>query len=572
MKFKYFFNMSIIAVIISMAACKDDYLMDGSVITEGPIREDQVWANNDFARGVLYNAYFDVPDRYSIDGNGALLASGTDEAVNSNLNSSINTFNNGTWSPVRTVDDIYNSMYEGLRKVNLFLINAPKSGIIPATNELATNTDYDKTFEGQIARLKGEAFFLRALFHFELVKRYGSCVLATRPFERDENLNLPRNSFDECVTQILTDCDSAITRLPAWTQSWTSTFRGRATQTAAMALKSRLLLYAASPQYNPSNDLSKWQTAADAARALINRNLHSLITPYNNVFLFGTAPYNNEVIFATKANSRNDIETNNAPISYDGALGRTNPTQELVDAFEMKTTGRLITDPASGYNPENPYSGRDPRLDMVINYNGRTFKSKPVETFVGGKDGLGKNINATKTGYYMRKFMNEAVTWNQTSNTLSRRPWVIFRYAEVLLNYAEALNEAQGPVADVLRYVNMVRQRSGIALPALQTTNPAGNGYIQPTKEALRERIHNERRIELCFEDHRFYDVRRWKEGSKYLNGPVTGMRITKDASGKYTYQRFTVENRVFADKNYLYPISQSELNRAPALLQNSGY
>lgn len=572
---KYILYLTLILITALGAGCKK-YLDDGSV-TEGPITEQQVWANNDYARGVLNSAYTSVPDRYNLDDNGAMQASATDEAVNSNLNSNIYTFTNGTWSPFRTVDDVYSNMYTGLRRANMFIANVDASNIVSTPSELVKDADpvrasYDSTLAGQKSRLKGEAFFLRAYFHFELLERYGSIVLATRVFNTDEELNLPRNTFDECVNRILIDCDSAILRLPPYTDSWSASNKGRATQTGAMAVKSRLLLYAASPLYNPSGDAAKWQKAADAAKALIDRNLHSIINPYVNVFLFGTAPYNKEVIFSGQPSSRNDIEQNNAPVSYDGALGRTNPTQEMVDAFEMRTTGRLITDPLSGYNSSTPYTNRDPRFDLVIHYNGKTYKSKTIDTYIGGKDGIGANVNATKTGYYMRKFFNDGVTWNQQSNTSSRRPWVIFRYAEILLNYAEALNEVQGPTADVLRYVNQIRQRTGIALPALQTSNPTGNGYVQPTKDAMRERIHNERRVELCFEGHRFFDVRRWKEGARFFNVPVTGMRITPSGTGTFTYERFQVQNRVFADKNYLYPISQSELNRAPALKQNPGY
>jgi len=552
--------------------CKD-YLQDGT-LAEGPITGEQTWANDVYARGILNNAYFTLPDRFNLDGNGAMQASGTDEAINSNLNSNINTFNNGTWSSVRTVDDLYSNLYDGLRTVNIFLANVQTSGIISQPSELTTATAADQTPQAQIDRLKGQAFFLRAYFHFELLQRYGSLVLAKRVFDRNENLNLPRNTFQECVDHIILDCDSAITRLPLWTQSWSTGQRGRATQTAAMALKSRLLLYAASPQYNESGDLSKWQKAADAAKLLIDKNVHSLLTDYRNPFLFGGNPYNNEVIFETQTPNRNDIEQNNAPVSYDGALGRTNPTQEMVDAFEMRNTGRLIADPASGYSDASPYLNRDNRLNFTIFVNGVVYKSpRTVDTYIGGKDGIGANVNATKTGYYMRKFFNDAVTWNQPSNTLSRRPWVIFRYAEILLNYAEALNEAQGPTADVYRYVNLVRQRTGVALPALQSTNPTGNGYVAGTKEAMRLRIQNERRVELCFEGHRFFDVRRWKKGEEFLNKPITGMRITRNATtGTFTYDRFQVENRVFTAKNYLYPISQSNLNRAPALGQNPGY
>ncbi|WP_066838679.1 RagB/SusD family nutrient uptake outer membrane protein [Rufibacter ruber] len=527
-----------------------DFLEDGTT-TEGPITEEQIWANDNYARGVLNNAYFSVAEGFNLDGNGAMLASASDEAVNSNPNSSINIFNNNTWSPNRTFDDVYASMYEGIRKVNSFLANSATSAIIPQNN---------RTFQQELDRLNGQAYFLRAYFYFELLKRYGGVPLVTRVLDRSENLNLPRNTFDEVKKQILQDCDSAYKMLPQWTNDWAEGDRGRATGTAALALKSRLLLYAASPLHNPNNDLTKWQDAADAANTLIRLNKHTLQTTYTNIFNYGAAQYNSEVIFATQALNRNDIEINHAPISYNGALGRTNPTQELVDAFDM-ANGKPIGEQGSGYNAANPYANRDPRLAIVINYNGRTFKGTPVETFVGGKDGLGRNVNATRTGYYMRKFLSEAAAWNQTNNTNARRPWVVIRYAEVLLNYAEALNEAQGPVTDVYEKLNQVRRRAGANM--VIAANPA------MTKDDMRKIIQKERQVELCFEGHRFFDVRRWKKGEELFNRPVHGMRITVNPNGSYNYERFVVENRVFLPKHYFFPFAQSEINRTPALAQN---
>ena len=557
---------------ICLITCKkDNFLQDGSLTPEGFLTDEQEWGNPDFARNFLNNVYSTLQMRFNLDADGAMLSSGSDEAVNSNLNSTVNIFNNGTWSPVRVFDDVYNSMYTGIRKANLFLLKAPTSAIIPSDG---------LTFQEDVARLRGEAFFLRAYFEFELVKRYGSMILVTTVLKPTDKLDLPRNTFDECVNQIVSDCDSAIAVLPEWTQSWTvgtdkSKF-GRATQTAALALKSRLLLYAASPQYNPSGDPAKWQKAADAAKTLIDRGKHSLYSSYPNLFLWNIngAAYNNEVIFATSTLNDASVETNNAPVSFDGANGRTNPTQDLVDAFEMKTTGKPISDAGSGYNSTAPYANRDPRLTFTVLYNGSTFKNKTVDIYSGGKDGIGANVNATKTGYYMKKFLADAAVWNSSSNTNVRKPWVIFRYAEVLLNYAEALNEAQGPAAlsEVLKTVNQVRQRTGVLMPALQTTNSAGNGYLIPSKEAIRSRIHNERRVELCFEEHRFYDIRRWKEGEIAFNKPVSGIQATLVSPGVFTYQPFVVESRVFTSKNYLFPITQVELNRAPALKQNPGY
>ncbi|MEJ5995131.1 RagB/SusD family nutrient uptake outer membrane protein [Pedobacter sp. Du54] len=571
-----------LSVMLIATGCeKDSYLQDGKFSGTDNITEDQLWANPDYARLFLNNVYASLDDRYNLT-DGAILASGSDEAVNSNLNSSITTLNNGTWSPVKTFDDVYADMYVGIRKANMFLEKADGSAIIPLDELLPANVPENQTYDSQIQRLRGQAFFLRAFFEFELLKRYGSFIIVTKPLAVTDPLDVPRNTFDQCVAQISSDCEEAITRLPLSPLQWNTTNRGRATGTAAMALKARLLLYAASPLYNPSGDPAKWQAAADAAKRIMDTGKHTLYTSYPNIWLWNVGAYNNETIFATSTLNTNSIEQNNAPVSYDAANGRTNPTQGFVDAFEMKATGKPISDATSGYNENNPYTGRDPRLGFTVLFNSASvqpmissynFKGKPVETFVGGKDGLNLNVNATKTGYYMRKFLSESASWAGTTTNI-RRPWIFFRYAEVLLNYAEALNEAQGPaqLTEILRVVNLIRARPGVAMPALQTTNPSGNGYVEPTKEELRKRIHNERRVELAFEEHRFFDVRRWKEGEAIFNAPVTGMRIVPTSATTFTYTRFNVENRSFTAKNYLYPISQSELNRAPALKQNPGY
>jgi hypothetical protein len=564
---------------IGMAGCKkDNFLQDGTISADGSITAAQLWGNPDYARNFLNNIYSYQQNRFNIyDGDGAMMASGTDEAVNSNQNSSISTYNNGTWSPVKTIDDVYNSMYIGIRKVNIFFANINTANIIPGV-EITPSVAADQTLAANVTRLRGQAFFLRAFFEFELVKRYGSMIIVTQVLDPNANLDFPRNTFTQCVTQISADCDSAAAYLPLNTANWATTFRGRATKTAAMALKARLLLYAASPQYNPSGDVTKWQAAANAAKAIIDLNAHNLYTSYPNMFLWNIsgAPYNTEIIYATSTTNNEDVEINNAPVSFNAANGRTDPTQNLVDAFEMKTTGRLISDPASGYNPVAPYTNRDPRLGFTVMYNGSTFQSLSVDIFSGGKDGIGVNVNATKTGYYMRKFLADGAVWNSTSNTAVRKPWVLFRYAEVLLNYAEALNEAQGTagMADVLKYINLIRARGGVAMPALQTTNPAGNGYVAPTQDELRKRIHHERQVELCFEEHRFYDVRRWGQGETTFTVPIMGMNIARVSTTPltFTYTPFTVETRVFTAKNYLYPIAQAELYKAPSLKQNPGY
>ncbi len=573
MKKNIFYIILLLACFQMIGCKKDGFLQDGSFSGGNDITQSQLWANPDYARNFLNNVYSVLSDRYNVDNNGALFGVASDEAVNSNQNSNINTITNGTWSPVKTFDDIYTDTYIGIRKANMFLENIDGSAVIPLDEMLPANVAANQTYAAQVDRLKGQAYFLRAFFQFELLKRYGSYAIVTKTLTVNDNLDLPRNTFAQCVAQISADCEDAISRLPISPTEWNVANRGRATQTAAMALKARLLLYAASPQYNPTGDLTKWQAAADAAKRLMDLNKHSIYSSYPNIWLWNNGAFNAETIFSTATLNTNSIEVNNAPVSYDAANGRTNPTQEMVDAFEMRTTGRPITDIASGYAATNPYANRDPRLNFAIMYNGSTFKGRTVDTYVGGKDGLNLNVNATKTGYYLRKYLSENAAWAATTTNV-RRPWIFFRYAEVLLNYAEALNEAQGVAGqtEVLRVLNLIRNRTGVAMPALQTTNSAGNGYVIPSQAELRKRIRNERRVELCFEEHRFFDVRRWKEGESTFNKAVTGMRIVQAGATGFTYTPFNIENRVFGAANYLYPISQNELNRAPALGQNPGY
>jgi len=548
--FKINFNIKsfiagLIFITFIVTGCKKDYLSFD--YTDGGVREDEIWNSDRLARGFLNNAYLGILRRYDLT-DGALLAAACDEAVNSNQGSTINIFNNGTWGPLRTLDDQYANMYNYIRRTNLFLERSLTSKINPASD---------------IPSLRGEAFFLRAYYHFELFKRYGAIIIANRSFGPTEQLDLPKNTLEEVVTQIVSDCDSAAANLLPSISDQAIGDKGRASQTAAMAIKARTLLYAASPLNNTTSDVAKWQKAADAAKAIINLNKHSLLpaAQFSNIWNYTSQAYNAEVLFASQADNVNAIESANAPISYDGARGRTNPTQEMVDAFEMKTNGKPVTDPTSGYNKNDPYTNRDTRLGLFIMYNGSIFKSpKVVETFVGGKDNIITNVNTTKTGYYMRKFLYDAANWAVNSTSNLRRPWVHFRYAEVLLNYAEALNEAQGPIADVYTYINQVRTRAG--MPGL----PAGL-----TKDAMRLRIQNERRVELCFEEHRFFDVRRWKKGEEFFNKPVSGMVITKTGN-TFTYQVVPVENRVFTEKNYRFPFPQNELNKATKLQQNPGW
>jgi hypothetical protein len=567
----------LIMLLLGISAC-EDYL-DNSFRSES-ISEDDIWTQRDRIKGVSSLAYTVLNrDMFNpVDGGGAMLSQASDEAVNSNTNSSIQNFTNGVWSPTRTMDDVYAKMYGGIRHCNYTFENLDKGRdfLVPIN---VTHIDADST----IIRYKAENYFLRAYFYSELLKRYGGVPLVTKVLSPADELNIPRNSFDEVVSQIVADCDKAAISLPKTMRNWMDANenkeRGRVGQSSALALKSRVLLLAASPLWNPTGDAARWQKAADAALACIqlaeaNAGDLNLMTwaELTGDKLFNSNNWESrgpkEALLWGYANNRNDIELWNAPVSYAGAAGRCNPSQELVDAFEMKITGLPITDPNSEFDPLNPYANRDPRLSLYILYNGNTFKNTAVETYAAdpegmpGKDGIGVNVNATRTGYYMNKFLSGNVVWNASSNVNRRRAPILMRYAEVLLNYAEALNEAQGPVADVYKYVNKVRNRAQMPnLPAALT------------KEEMRERIMNERRVEFCFEEMRFYDVRRWKLGATYFNKPITGMKITVDADkNPISFEKFEVEKRLWDEKMNLFPIKQDEIYKAPKLEQNPGW
>jgi hypothetical protein len=568
--------LSVVMLGLGLSAC--DYL-DNPFRNES-ITEDNIWTQRERIKGVSSIAYTLLNrDMYNpVDGAGAMMSQACDEAVNSNTNSTVQNFTNGVWSPTRTMDDIYGNMYRGIRYCNYTFENLDngKAFILPIN---ATYINIDST----IIRYKAENYFLRAYFYSELIKRYGGVPLVTKVLDPSDELNLPRNSLDEVVTLIVQDCDKAIRSLPKTMRNWMDANenkeRGRVAQSSALALKSRVLLLAASPLWNTTGDVTKWQKAADASLACIqlaeaNASNLDLMTWADLTAdkLFNATNWETngpkEALLWGYPNDRNDIELWNAPVSFSGALGRCNPSQELVDAFEMKTTGLPITETASGFNALDPYTNRDPRLALYILYNGNKFKSVTVETYAAdaaglpGKDGIGVNVNATRTGYYMAKFLSPNVVWNTGSNVNRRRAPILMRYAEVLLNYAEALNEAQGPVADVYKYVNKLRTRA--TMPNL----PSGL-----TKEQMRARIQNERRVEFCFEEMRFFDVRRWKLGTTYFNKPITGVKITVDAAKKpVSFEKITIENRLWDEKMNLYPINQNEIYRALKLVQNQGW
>ncbi len=443
------------------------------------------------------------------------------------------------------------SYYKTITKANIFFSKVDVIDAAPG----------DAAFKN---RMKGEMHLLRAYSYFRLVAFYGGVPLVTKPFELTDDIQVPRNTYDQCMKFVIDECDAAIALLPV---TLSAAELGRVSKGAAMSIKARALLYMASPLNNPANTAAKWQAAADAAKAVIDLNVYSLYPNYKDLFLLKNS-YNSEVIWSRPYNSdiRNEsvyVELHAFPNGSSG-FAQMHPYQNFVDEFEM-VSGKLPKDDPT-YDPQNPYINRDPRFYATILYNGAPFKGREIETFLpGGRDtreGPVSKNNATETGYYMRKFYNEEIN-NPSPVNNGNSPWIFVRYAEILLNYAEAKFNL-GDETTCREYLDMVRSRPGVNMPP-----------VTDTGAALLARIQREREIELCFEEHRWFDVRRWKIAPEVLNKLPKRMDIVKDpTTGVMTYTVNTMAQFtfVFTDKNYLLPVPQSEIDKKPALEQNPGY
>ncbi len=449
----------------------------------------------------------------------------------------------GNFTPNNNPIDQWASAYVTLRKVNLFLEKI--DGLPISTN----NREEEQA--GKI-RMKGEAYFLRAWVYAELFKRYGGVPLVNRVLQASDDLAIPRATGEEVVDQIADDCNNAIALLPL---TYSLRDLGRATKGAAMALKARTLLYAASLLHNPEQKVQKWQKAAAAAKEVMDLNQYRLHESFKGMLHTRQSV---ETIFQYTGNYEDQLRNNLMPSQ--GGFSIVQPSQELVDAFEMKDGKSYKESPL--YDALNPYENRDPRFKMTVIHNNMPWRSVPIETFEGGLDGLnGPGNNYTRTGYYLAKTLDEtgSITpiWRPGSHY-----FIYMRFAEVLLNYAEAQNEAlDAPDQSVYDAINQIRARPGVNMPPL----PGGL-----TKVQMRERIRNERRIELAFESHRFWDIRRWRIGEQVLK-EVHGMKITRTGAN-WKYEPFIVENRFYNNKYDLFPIPQTELNRNKNLVQNPGY
>ncbi len=529
----------LLGILLGTASCSGDFL-DREATSSIP--EEKVFSDPALIQLFVNNIYADVP-AFDHD----LYDNITDESRNFWGGNPRNVIQ-GQWFADNNPMDYW--AYEQVRRTNMFLSKVDDSVL----------NEEEKT------SLKGQVKFLRAKLYFDMVKRYGGIPVITEPQDLDDDLFVKRASTDETFEFIIHEIEEAVDLLPE-SHGDRSVDVGKVNRHSARAFLGRVRLFWASPLYNPANDANRWKAAADVNKEVIDSKIYKLHSDFRRIMLDKN---NEEEVFSVqflKTLREHGWDSWAMPDSRSRQdASRRSPVQELVDAFEMKN-GKNITDPASGYNPADPYLNRDPRFDATLIVNGSVFgfQGLPVYTYVGGDDGI--NIPyQTVTGYLMRKGTDET-NQDYYGGVGSDQNWPELRYAEVLLNYAEAQNEAlSSPDQSVYDAIEQIRERAGLDPYQL----PKGLTKIQ-----MREKIRHERYIELSFEQKRYWDLRRWKTADEVLNGKqFSAMYITKQTDGSYTYEVKPVDGVpcVFQEKMYFMPIPQREMEKNPELEQNEGW
>ena len=529
---------------------------------------------------------------------------GTDDAVSNDVSNSYRRMaEGGTWRADNNPLDRWQYLRASWQYINQCIEIFPTVdwAIDPVAKELYK------------MRFMGDAYGMRALYMYHLLITHAGWTedgqllgvpILTESETVSSDFNKPRNTFQECLAQLNADVEMTIELLPedygdisneaevpakyrqkgATADTYTRVFgdhaKNRMSARVAKAVRAQAALLAASPAYSAGSGVT-WEQAANLMAQVLKDGLGSNpvanIDPTGNVWytdqdgLKNLVAGTNRAEFLWRSNKSEDIdlETNQFPPTLYGN-GRVNPSQNLVDAFPM-ANGLPITDPNSGYDPQDPYANRDPRLDLYIIHNGTVFKGVEIITAADGEDNNALNKfdgRSTRTGYYLKKFLVENVNANPNSKTngIHVKPWI--RYTEIFLDYAEAANEAWGPknggsngftAYDIIK---AIRQRAGVG--------GDDDPYLEECasdQSKMRELIRNERRLELCFEGFRFWDLRRWKVDLSKLNETVKGMQIEGE-----TYTVINVEERKYKDYMYHGPIPYSEVLKFNALLQNKGW
>lgn len=524
---------------------------------------DEIQQSYNRVKQFVTNVYGYLPSDFcSLDG--AMQDAATDDAIHVYETSNIQRFVNGTWSANYTIDDQYGKYYNGIHDANFYLENLVGLDF--------KDWEYGDDYESWMHDYKYHEYeirFLRAYFYFELVRRYQRVPLITKVLSIDEvNNSKPVDSPQEIFDFIISECDEIKDELPVNYNDFKDKEYGRITKGAVLALKARASLYAASPLYSESSQ-SKWVAAAKAAYEIIGQHSqlgYDLDKSFANLF----GPKNNmskEVILARPTGENNGFESSNFPMGVKSGKTSTCPTENLASAFDMKDGT-----PFDWNNPShaaNPYKNRDPRFYLTIVHNEMIWPAKnPVEIWEGGANALPLN-NATTTGYYLRKYVNNEISFEPGAPTAkAHHNWVLFRYAEVLLNYAEAMVNAYNDptykddvcMMSAEEALNMVRNRDGVKMPAITGKN--ANEFLACVK--------HERRVELAFEGHRFWDLRRWKSLEESMD--IYAVKVEKDDDGAMHYTPFLMETRDMDEKLYFYPIANTEMFKNDNLVQNPGW
>ena len=566
-------------------------------LPNGTITEENYASFPTIIEGYVYNAYNSLPVSYNTEAFLGLDAC-TDDMVRTESSDPMRQFSVGNAQMSSyPLDKIWSRDYEAINYVNLFL-----------KDDLGFTTRYllDAQDNARLQRyLQGDAYGLRAWYLFDLLRLFGGkgadgSLLGVPIFTEPNDLNdfdpgtVERASYDKCIEQILSDCDNALKYLPEANRDFvvppTTTMIDGAVRYRALdcvsirALKALVYLTWASPAFNPSGDRSRWENAAKCAQEVIRYKLEvegAQAKGFNPVSTFYFTYHNDPEVIWTSTWNNNSYETLFFPLGFGGSAYCV-PTQELVDAFGM-ANGYPISDSRSGYDPSNPYAGRDPRFYSIINTNGskvlRGGDPSDVmylfDTTEGGADAPGLPSTST-TGYYIKKYIYNL--WNPYDKTIQTSTTSIFflRWTQMCLAFAEAANHAVGPTGtvnglsakDALAYVRNRTTQDGVA-----GVGTAGDPYLEECAAAgesvFDALVRNEWRVETCFEGARFFHLRRWGASAAQLSIPVHGVRI-QSAEGGNTYKYEVVETKGFPSP--WLPIPYLEVRKCEHIVQNAGW
>lgn len=591
-------------MLVLLASCVD-YL---EPYPQGNKDSENLWDYSENINGLIGWCYDNMnSNRNYNDNEGAYLDGATDDAV---LTRSTDAMRRLALNTITTGQDPFQTYwdrdYRAIRNCNLFLKDRrgynTRYIITPQYNVLIRN------------RLQGEAFALRAWHQWDLLQKWGGkgtngdmlgFPIVTDVIGLNDNMNIPRNTYDQCVAQIIADCDSAYKYLPIAHRDFLvpvtaeraykgGKYWGRFDGISMRALKAMVYLTWASPRFNPGNLKARWDSAAYNAKKVID---FKLTVDNNNTMGTGFAPatgvtWTNPnfpgIVISSRYNTNNDvIERMFYPGGFQGD-GRIGATQELVDAFGM-ANGYPISHPSSGYDATKPYLNRDPRFYTIIFYNTAQAKKNNTGALMytfenwsnGGKDAAGVSQNNSLTNYHIKKFVSMGLNWSDASVTRAAHSKFFIRWAHMVLAFAEAANHVTGNPNTALyglspkAAVAYLRTRKTYDnTNGLSATDPYLTEVANAGETAFDAFVKNERRIETCFEGMRFYDLRRWTTDANWqtvINKPVHGAKITKNADNSFTYDlNFEIEPRLFQSP-YL-PIPYNEMLRNSALIQNEGW